>query len=134
MPHVRTITATAGRTAPHPFENYANLRADVTMEAELLPGEDPEREAERLTLRAAGLVDRHLDMLANDLKLANELRHEADQAATLRRQIKQAQATLERIEARRQPAGGQLGLFADSMTPPATGRPKDADGDEYDDI
>ncbi len=134
MPAVRKITATAGRTAPHPLENFANLRADVTLEAELLPGEDPAREADRLTMQAAGLVDRHLATLAHDLKLAHELRHEADQAATLRRNIEQAQATLERIEARRQPAGHQLGLFplAEASPPPAR-RPADADGDGYDD-
>jgi hypothetical protein len=54
---ITNIVVRTGRTMPHPHIGYANLRTDITMNAELIDGEDAEACIRELQIKANAAVD-----------------------------------------------------------------------------
>lgn len=68
---IKTITVQAGRCFNHPYQQYSNLRPEVTMTAEIAEGDDPLACAKTLQQQAETLVEDHKrTMLASIEELA----------------------------------------------------------------
>ena len=94
MPKVTEIIVSAGRTFNHPHESYSNLRPQVTMKAEVLPGEDPCEVAKALQAQAEGLVEDHKQSMLNSIEELYELSETQARIAGLRSTIERAQQQL----------------------------------------
>lgn len=71
--HITNITITAGRTFNHPYEQYSNLRPEVTMSASLDAGEDPIAATRQLQAKAESLVEDHKQSLLRSIEELHEL-------------------------------------------------------------
>jgi chromosome segregation ATPase len=69
---VTEIVVSAGRTFNHPYEQYSNLRPQVTFKASLDEGDDPAVAAKELQGKAEKLVEDHKQ---NMLQTLHELHH-----------------------------------------------------------
>lgn len=88
---VTEIVVSAGRTFNHPFEQYSNLRPQVTIKATLQDGDDPDKAAMALQAKAEKLVEDHK---ANLLKQIEELYHLSQarqEMADLEKRLKDSQ-------------------------------------------
>jgi hypothetical protein len=103
---ITTITVTAGRTFNHPYEQYSNLRPEVTMSATLDDGEDPHVAARDLQQRAEGLVEDHKASLLNSIEELHLLTERQAEMRGLEMQLKRAQDRL--TEIRKENAALQL--------------------------
>ncbi len=95
MPKVTEVIVSAGRTFNHPHESYSNLRPQVTMKAEVLPGEDPAEVAKALQAQAEGLVEDHKQSMLNSIEELYELTQTQARVAGLRSTIERAQRELD---------------------------------------
>ena len=100
---IRTIQVTAGRTFNHPFEDYSNLRPEVTMTAELADNEDANIATRQLQQRAEGLVEDHKQGLLKSIEELHQLTERQKEIVGLERQLSSAQARIDEI--RKQNAG-----------------------------
>ncbi len=94
---VTEIVVSAGRTFNHPFEQYSNLRPQVTIKATLQADEDPDRVAMHLQAKAEKLVEDHK---ANLLKQIEELYHLSQarqEMADLEKRLKDSQRRIQQI-------------------------------------
>ena len=69
---ITEIVVSAGRTFNHPYENFSNLRPQVTLKATLDEGEDSNAAAKELQGKAEKLVEDHKQ---NTLQVLHELHH-----------------------------------------------------------
>jgi chromosome segregation ATPase len=69
---ITEIVVSAGRTFNHPYENFSNLRPQVTLKATLDEGDDPHAAAKELQGKAEKLVEDHKQ---NMLQTLRELHH-----------------------------------------------------------
>lgn len=69
---ITEIVVSAGRTFNHPYENFSNLRPQVTLNATLDEGDDPHAATKELQGKAEKLVEDHKQ---NMLQTLRELHH-----------------------------------------------------------
>lgn len=93
---VTDITVTAGRTFNHPFEDFSNLRPQVTLHATLDDDEDHEAATKILQRQAERLVEDHKTALIATLRHIRELASTEREVADLERRIADATKDLER--------------------------------------
>lgn len=94
---INTITVTAGRTFNHPYEQYSNLRPEVTMTATLDEGEDPSTATKELQQRAEGLVEDHKQGLLRSIEELQNLSVKQARMRGLQNELKRAQEQLDEI-------------------------------------
>lgn len=94
---INTITVTAGRTFNHPYEQYSNLRPEVTMSATLEDGEDAAKATKELQQRAEGLVEDHKQGLLKSIEELQTLTEKQQKIRGLQMQLKCAQEQLDTI-------------------------------------
>lgn len=95
---VREITVHAGRTLPHPIENYANIRAGVSMQAELADGEDPAECFRRLRVQAEQIVESHAAALIASIEERQILKREAEEISRIEKNLIESQQRLEALK------------------------------------
>ncbi len=69
---ITEIVVSAGRTFNHPYENFSNLRPQVTLKATLDEGDNPQTATKELQGKAEKLVEDHKQ---NMLQTLRELHH-----------------------------------------------------------
>lgn len=94
---ITIITITAGRTFNHPYEQYSNLRPEVTMTATLNEGEDATKAAQQLQARAEQLVEDHKQGLLKSIEELHALTNQQAEMAGLQNQLTLAQSRLDEI-------------------------------------
>lgn len=67
---VERITVTAGRTRKDPVHDFSSLRAEITVEAAIAPGEDWEVQLYDLQQRAERLIDDHINVVESQIQTA----------------------------------------------------------------
>ncbi len=70
---VTEIVVSAGRTFNHPYEQYSNLRPQVTLKATLDDGDDPAVAAKELQGKAEKLVEDHKQNMLRTLQELHKL-------------------------------------------------------------
>ncbi len=69
---ITEITISAGQIFPHPYEQFANFRPQVTLKATIGPDENIIGVSRELMARAEGLVREQRDLILRDLREALE--------------------------------------------------------------
>lgn len=65
---IRTVTVSAQRKLPHPNIDFASVSAMVSLQADLVDGDDPMECIGRLQGEAEGYMDRHLEWVTERMK------------------------------------------------------------------
>lgn len=94
---VNKITVTAGRTFSHPYEQYSNLRPEVTMEATIDDGESAADATRHLQSQAEGLVEDHKNSLLKSIEELHRLTETQSELRGLQRQLEAAQSRINDI-------------------------------------
>ena len=94
---ITEITVSAGRTFNHPYETYSNLRPNVTIKANLAPGEDAQKVIKDLQALAEKSVEDHKQGLLRSLEELNNLTERQREMTTLADQLTRNQRRLEEI-------------------------------------
>lgn len=94
---ITEITVSAGRTFNHPYETYSNLRPNVTIKANLAPGEDAQKAINDLQALAEKSVEDHKQGLLRSLEELNNLTQRQREMTTLADQLTRNQRRLEEI-------------------------------------
>jgi len=97
---ITEITVSAGRTFNHPYETYSNLRPNVTVKANLAPGEDPVKAINDLQALAEKTVEDHKQELLNSLEELHFLTEAQREMTSLGEQVTRSQMRLEEIRKR----------------------------------
>jgi type II secretory pathway predicted ATPase ExeA len=92
---IRQITVQAGRCFNHPYEQYSNLRPEITLHADLDDLDDPIAAAKELQQTAETLVEDHKRTM---LKSIEELYRLTERQAEARRLGDQMRAVQERLD------------------------------------
>lgn len=95
--NITKIKVTAGRTFNHPYEQFSNLRPEVTMEADLSPGEDATAAVKELQARAEGAVEDHKQGLLKSLEEIHQLTERQREVRGLERELQRTQQRLTEI-------------------------------------
>lgn len=96
---ITQITVQAGRCFNHPYEQYSNLRPEITMTAALDAGDDPIAAAKALQQQAETLVEDHKRAM---LESIHDLQRLTERQAEMRRlgdEMKRVQTRLDNIRA-----------------------------------
>jgi hypothetical protein len=88
---VTEIVVSAGRTFNHPYEEYSNLRPQVTMKATLTEGDDPDTATQALQAKAEKLVEDHKQNLLAQLRELYQIGRAKAELQDLERNLKSAQ-------------------------------------------
>lgn len=97
--HVTEITVSAGRVVNHPYEQYSNLRPNITIKAQLEEGEDFEAATRTLQAKAERLVEDHKNALLENLKEIHFLTQRQKELASLEDGLKRTQSRIDQIRA-----------------------------------
>ena len=96
---IREIRVSAGRTFNHPHESYSNLRCDLTLNAQLDEGDDPEAVQKALQAKVEGAIEDHKNSLLRSIEELREMTYQQQEAARLERSLRDAQQRLDEIRA-----------------------------------
>jgi chromosome segregation ATPase len=91
---VTEIVVSAGRTFNHPYENYSNLKPQVTIKAALREGEDSTAAIQELQAQAEKLVEDHKRALLQQLEELQHLSSARQEISDLEQRLKQSQRRL----------------------------------------
>lgn len=94
---ITEIIVSAGRTFNHPYENFSNLRPQVTFKAALEDGEDPERAAKDLQAKAESMIEDHKNHMLSSLHKLHEMQKYEECVASLEQTIQNAQRDLDAL-------------------------------------
>ena len=94
---ITEVTVSAGRTFNHPYETYSNLRPNVTIKANLAPGEDAQKAINDLQALAEKSVEDHKQGLLRSLEELHNLTERQREMTTLADQLRRNQLRIERI-------------------------------------
>ena len=94
---ITEVTVSAGRTFNHPYETYSNLRPNVTIKANLAPGEDAQKAINDLQALAEKSVEDHKQGLLRSLEELHNLTERQREMTTLADELRRNQLRLERI-------------------------------------
>ncbi len=97
---ITEIIVSAGRTFNHPFEQFSNLRPQVTMKATLDEHEDPDAVTKSMQAKAEKLVEDHKTHILDSLHKIEQMAQYERTQANLEQQIKTAQEDLEIVRSR----------------------------------
>jgi len=95
--NIVSITVSAGRTFNHPYEQYSNLRPEVSMTAELNGSDDPDGVTKLLQAKAEGLVEDHKRGLLASIEELHKLSEYQAAVRGLQDQLKRTQQQLDHI-------------------------------------
>lgn len=95
------IVVSAGRTFNHPFEDYSNLRPQVTLKAALQAGEDAGACVKQLQAKAESLVEDHKQMMLKTLHRLHEYTVAEREIANVESELRIGQGRLERLREQR---------------------------------
>jgi hypothetical protein len=93
---VNEIIVSAGRTFNHPYENYSNLRPQVTLKATVAESEDAAAAAKELQSMAETLVEDHKRSMLQSLEQLEQMRRADAEVSHLGRMISENQRAIER--------------------------------------
>jgi len=91
------VTVAAGRTFNHPFEQYSNLRPNVTLKAVLDGDEDYAAAVQTLQAKAEALVEEHKQHMLRSLEELARLERYQQEVQSLEHSIRQSQERLDRL-------------------------------------
>lgn len=91
---VTAISVTAGRTFNHPFEQYANLRFDMHLNADLADGEDAVEAIKALTAQTEELAEGHKQALLKDIRTLEKIQRANREISDLEERMASADARL----------------------------------------
>jgi chromosome segregation ATPase len=91
---VTAISVTAGRTFNHPFEQYANLRFDMHLDAQLEEGEEFLPAIQKLTAQAEELAEGHKQNLLKDIRTLEKIQRANREISDLEERMAQADSRL----------------------------------------
>ena len=91
------VTVAAGRTFNHPFEQYSNLRPNVTLKAVLDGDEDYAAAVQTLQAKAEALVEEHKQHMLRSLEELERLERYQQEVQSLEHSIRQSQERLDRL-------------------------------------
>lgn len=94
---VTEITVSAGRTFNHPYEDYSNLRPQVTMRSTVEEGEDPIAATKTLQAMAEKSVEDHKQALLDSLHKLHYLSESQRELTSLGEQMKRSQARIDAL-------------------------------------
>ena len=94
---VTEIVVSAGRTFNHPYEQYSNLRPQVTMKAALQEGDDPDQAAMALQAKAEKLVEDHKNSLLKQITELHYLSEAKREMQDLEQRLHTSQMRLNQI-------------------------------------
>lgn len=94
---VTEIVISAGRTFNHPFEDYSNLRPNVTLKATVTEADDFEQCVKNLQAKAESMVQDHKVALLQAIHDHQQLMLQEREIKTLESMIKTSQEKLEHI-------------------------------------
>lgn len=94
---IRSITVTAGRVLPHPLQDYANIRPELTLQADLEEGENAEAAARALQGKAESLLEQHAADLSKFLKDQEARRQRAVELRDIRDRIQRDKERLAKL-------------------------------------
>jgi hypothetical protein len=94
---ITEIIVGAGRTFNHPYEQFSNLRPQVTIKAILDDGDDPEEVIKDLQAKAESMVEDHKNNILQSLRELHTLSLRQREMASLEKQLREAQARLDEI-------------------------------------
>lgn len=95
--NITEITVSAGRTFGHPYEQFSNLKPQVTLKATLAVGEDPIEAARTLQAKAECLVEDHKQNMLKSISELHRLGEVQSEVAGLERTLRNAQERLSQI-------------------------------------
>lgn len=128
---VTQISVSAGRTFNHPYEQFSNLRPNVTVSAMLEEGEDFEKAVKELQAKAESLVEDHKNNMIETLHALRIMTQEEAELERLESTLKAGQERLEELRKNRKARKnqGQLTLLRGSASGRTEESPK-MEGDE----
>jgi hypothetical protein len=91
------VTVAAGRTFNHPFEQYSNLRPNVTLKAVLDGDEDYAASVQTLQAKAEALVEEHKQHMLRSLHELARLERVQQEAQSLEQAIRRSQERLDQL-------------------------------------
>jgi small-conductance mechanosensitive channel len=94
---ITEIVVSAGRTFNHPFEQFSNLRPNVTLKATLSPEDDPAKAMNELQAMAEKSVEDHKQALLHSIEELHYLTEAQRNMTSLAEQITRSQRQLEEI-------------------------------------
>lgn len=94
---ITEITVSAGRTFNHPYEDYSNLRPQVTMKATIEEGDDPTEQTKALQAMAEKSVEDHKQALLDSLHKLHYLTESQREITSLGEQMARSQARIDAL-------------------------------------
>lgn len=88
---IHTLHVTAGRGFNHPYEQYANFKFDLHLQATLEEGEEPAAALATLQAQAEQAAESHKARILDDVKRLNLIEDGERTLASLRRRKKEQQ-------------------------------------------
>lgn len=97
---IKNIKVTAGRTFPHPLENFSNIKFELSISAEIEESENFEKALDILRVEAETLAEAHKRELIEDHKKLEALKEQRRDVERLQENIDQNQEAIKRTEAK----------------------------------
>jgi hypothetical protein len=97
--HITEITVSAGRVVNHPYEQYSNLRPQVTLKATVSAYEDPSQATKDLQSLAEQLVEDHKNAMLTSIRQLHRMAEREQEMARLSHLITREQERLNRLRA-----------------------------------
>lgn len=94
---ITTIRVSAARTFNHPHESYANFRFEITQEAALQDGDDPDQCRAQLLEQTEAATEAHKQRILDDIERLRLIKQGESQLADLKRRKKQDDGIPEQI-------------------------------------
>lgn len=94
---ITEISVTAGRTFNHPYEQFANLRFDMHLNARLEDGEDPTEAIKALTAQTEELAEGHKQALLKDIRTLEKIQRSNREISELEDRMAQADGRLKEL-------------------------------------
>jgi hypothetical protein len=91
------VTVAAGRTFNHPFEQYSNLRPNVTLKAVLDGDEDYAAAVQTLQAKAEALVEEHKQHMLRSLEELARLERSQQEVQSLEQSLVRSQERLDTL-------------------------------------
>lgn len=94
---ITEVTVSAGRTFNHPYEDYSNLRPNVTIKATLDESDSSEQQIKALQAMAEKSVEDHKQALLDSLHKLHYLSESQRELTSLGEQVQRSQMRIEQL-------------------------------------
>ena len=95
---IRRITARAGRTLPHPTRQFANVKADIELVADLEEGDDEKSSIRDLQVRCEQIVEQHSRDVCESIRRGEEIESTYQRVARLETELEREKAKAEKFD------------------------------------